>query len=405
MNDAGIVHKGISTQKIIVGRDGKLRITDYSINRLRMSDADIQGELFDGYAAIEQYGATGAKATPATDVYGFSAMLFRVLIGTVIPKATARLEDASLSIPSRFAEELPRQVFTALANGLKVKPNERTKDMEIFKNELVYGEIAETPNSIVSSNDISSVSTADVPEKKKSGVKYILISAGITVGVFLLVGLILYFTMFKGSSKDDKAASSDETIVISAPEEEDPTEKYEDVPIKTYKVPDFSGKTYKEITKNEDNKPFKFVLRGGQYSSKFPKGQVCYQSVKKGKEVEWKTEIVIYVSLGPKDIEVPNVVGLEEKDAIIELLKAGFLYDNIKVFERYDEESAPGTVVKQTPSFGVTQNENEVVEIYVNSYKGEEETPSTQDDTSSDEASSNQDATVPETQSEDEEQE
>lgn len=373
MNDEGIIHKGISTQKIIVGRDGKLRITDYAINKLRLSDVDVQAELYDGYAAIEQYGATGAKASPATDVYGFAAMLFRVLIGSVIPKATARLDDASLSIPSRFAEELPRQVFTALANGLKVMPNERTPNIEIFKNELVYGEIAESPKAaVVTHEDISSVSADKKPKKSKSGGKYVLISAGITIGVFLLVGLVLYFTLFKGSSKDEKAASSDETIVIEAPEEEDPTEKYEDVPVKTYTVPDLTGMTYKEVTTSEDLKPFTIVLKGGQYSSKVPKGQVCAQSVKKGKEVEWKTEIEIMLSLGPENIKVPNVVGLDELNAKIELMKAGFLYENIVVLEKYDEDSEPGTVVSQTPSFGEETNGFVTVKIYINSYEGEE---------------------------------
>ena len=373
MNDAGIVHKGISTETVIVGRDGKLRITNYSINRLRLSDDDVESELFDGYAAIEQYGIIDAKASTATDVYGFSAMLFRVLIGSVIPKATVRLEDASLSIPSKFAEELPRHVFTALANGLKVKPDERTRDIEKFKNELVYGEIAETPKAVAVKEEISSESTAKKTKSGKSGAKYVFISAGITVAIFLVVGLVLYFTLFKGPSEDDKAASSDDTIVISVPEEDDPTEKYEDAPVKTYTVPDFRGKTYDEVIKSDENKPFEIIFKGGAYSTKYPKGQICAQSVKKGSEVAWETKIEITLSLGPKEIKVPNVVGLDELSAKIELLKAGFIYENIEVLEKYDENSEPGKVLEQTPEFKTTTNGFVDVKIYVNSYKGEDE--------------------------------
>ena len=48
MNDIGMVHGGICPETIIVGRDGKLRITEYSIKRLRVSDSDIENEFFDG---------------------------------------------------------------------------------------------------------------------------------------------------------------------------------------------------------------------------------------------------------------------------------------------------------------------------------------------------------------------
>ena len=371
MNDEGIIHKGISTDTIVVGRDGKLHITDYAINRLRVADNDVESQLNDGYAAIEQYGIIDSKVSSATDVYGFSAMLFRVLIGTVIPKATLRLEDARLSIPSKFAEELPRHVFTALANGLKVKPDERTHDIESFKNELVYGEITEVPKAEVK-EEISSSSKKN-KQKSKSGIKYVLLSAGITVAVFLVVGAIVYFTMLKGPSEDEKAVSSDDTVVISVPEEEDTTEKYEDAPVKTYTVPDFTGKTYDEVIKSEENKPFEIVFKGGAYSTNFPKGQICAQSVKKGSEVQWDTKIEITLSLGPKEIKVPNVVGLDEQSAKIELLKAGFIYENIEVLDKYDENSEPGKVLEQTPEYKTTTNGFVDVKIYINSYKGEEE--------------------------------
>jgi beta-lactam-binding protein with PASTA domain len=48
------------------------------------------------------------------------------------------------------------------------------------------------------------------------------------------------------------------------------------------------------------------------------------------------------------------------------------LYENIKVLEKYDEESEPGIVLEQVPAFGETVNAEAVVEIYLNSYKGDE---------------------------------
>ena len=99
---------------------------------------------------------------------------------------------------------------------------------------------------------------------------------------------------------------------------------------------------------------------------------ICGQSIEAGKEVENETEIQLTISLGPKDITVANVVGLDEMSAKLELLKQGFLYENIEVVEKYDSESEPGIVLEQTPAYGESVNTETVVRIYINSYKGDE---------------------------------
>ncbi|MBQ4120240.1 MAG: PASTA domain-containing protein [Clostridia bacterium] len=370
MNDIGIYHNAISPETIIVGRDGKLRLTDYSIKRLRISDSDVESELYDGYAAIEQYGVANMKAGTYTDVYGLCATLFRIFIGSDIPKATLRMENPGLAIPTKFAEELPRHVLAAMANGLKVNPNERTANIEALKNELVYGEIVEADPEVKAEVKSSSKEEKS-KEKKTSGVKYAVASAGITAVVFLLVGAVLYFSLFKGNKENNTPTESN--VVVSVPEEEDTTSKYEDLPEKTYTVPDFTGKTYAEILEDENNENFVFVIKDSKvYSSDFARGQICKQSVKKGKEVKKETKIELTISLGSKEFKMPNVVGLDEQSAKLELLKAGFLYENIRVLEKYDENSEPGKILEQTPEHSEKVNADIVVSIYKNTYEGED---------------------------------
>ncbi len=369
MNDIGILHNAISPETIIVGRDGKLRITDYSIKRLRISDGDVESELYDGYAAIEQYGIMNMKTGTYTDVYGLCATLFRIFIGSDIPKATLRMENPGLAIPTRFAEELPRHVLAAMANGLKVNPNERTANIEALKNELVYGEIVEAEPEV--KEDKSSSKEEKSKEKKTSGAKYVVASAGITAVVFLLVGAVLYFSLFKGNKENNTPTESN--VVVSVPEEEDTTSKYEDLPEKTYTVPDFTGKTYAQILEDENNENFVIVLKDSKvYSSDFARGQICKQSVKKGKEVKKETKIELTISLGSKEFKMPNVVGLDEQSAKLELLKAGFLYENIQVLEKYDENSEPDKILEQTPEYSKKVNADIVVSIYKNTYEGED---------------------------------
>ncbi len=370
INDMGIIHKGISVDTILVGRDGKLRLTDFAINKLRTANDSIETELLDGFAAVEQYGVENLQVDAYTDVYGFCATLFNVLIGTVPPKSTLRLENESMSIPSKFAEELPRHVLAALANGLQVRPQDRTKDIETFKNELVYGEIAEAPAPVKE----KPVKKNGKAKKSKGNIKYVAISAIITAVVFLGVAAILVFTVFKEDVFGTESAPSESNSSISAPVVESIGTVDSDAveSVKLYGVPNFKGKTYAEIMDNEDNDKFEIVIKDKEFSETVAKGAVCKQSVKEGSQVERDTKIEITISLGPKNIKIANVVGLSEQEAKLELLKQGFLYENIEVLEKYDEESEPGVVLEQSPKYSQSVSADITVQIYINTYKGEE---------------------------------
>lgn len=367
MHDLGIIHKGISTDTVIVGRDGKLRLTGYSINKLRFENDEVQFEVLDGFAAAEQYKTEEElRVGPYTDVYGFCATLFNVLIGTLPAKATARLENDSMSIPSKFAEELPRQVLSSLANALQVRPQDRTPDMETLKNQLVYGEI---PGTAVTVADKKSKTA----EKKKSGSgKVVLVTTIVTAIFILLLAIVLIFTVFRDEIFGNKNPQPD-TPSISTPviDSSDENTSGDVDPEKLYLVPDYVGEYYSSVIENEENENFVFVIKGKEYSTQ-PRGTICSQSVIKGSSVKKDTEIEVVISLGPKDFKMPSVLNMTEQEAKLELLKAGFLYANIEVLEKYDEEYAPEQIIEQYPAVGEMVNAEVGIKIYVNTYEGDE---------------------------------
>ncbi len=377
MNEMGFIHGGISTETVIVGRDGKLRISKYCVKKLRRSDSEMDAVIYDGYAAAEQYGINGMRTDTYTDVYGLCATLFRVFIGTAPPIAPERLENDVMTIPARFAEELPRQVLASLANGLQVLPQNRTKTVETLKNEMVYGEIempAVKETEPKEEKDITSSKTKS-RAKKGSSAKYALISALCTVLAFVAIAVILIFTVFKDSVFKDKNASSENNIVsiITEQEDEDKVESVPDVTAKTYTVPDLTGKYFAEIIENEEYEMFEFSIESKVYSNTATRGTVCNQSVKSGTQAVRDTKIVLTISLGKQEIAIPNLKGMDELNAKLELLKQGFLYENIKVTEKYDGDSQPQTVLEQSPKYGEKVSTDTVVEIYINSYTGDSE--------------------------------
>ncbi len=383
MNDAGFIHRGISAYTIIVGRDGKLYIDDYSVKKLRINDSELKSQLFAGYSPVELYGFKDIHDGVYTDVYGLCATLFRVLIGVTPPEAPVRLEDNSMTVPAKFAEELPRHVLSALANGLQVLPENRTKNIEEFKNELVYAEMrSEAP--VHRQKPDKGDDNVKPAKKKGSSAKYAVISAVCTALVFLVLAAVLALTVFKDAvfPKKDDAQESDQ-ISISAPEVDSigSIDSGAEVTAKQYAVPELRGKYYADIIDNKDYEMFEFVISDKNYSNDYPKGTICSQSVKAGDSVVRDTKINLVISLGSKEIKIANVLGLDELNAKLELLKQGFLYDNIEVLEKYDEAMKPGVVLDQLPKYGTSVSTEESVKIYVNSYKGEDLPESSTDDT------------------------
>lgn len=374
LHEAGIIHGGISPETIIVGRDGKMRFSEICIPRLRVQSGDNRQELYDGYAAIEQYGKTNSSLCEASDVYALSATLFRVLIGTVPPSAEARLSADTLTIPAKFADELPRQVLVAIANGMQINLQNRTESIDVFKNELVYGETKENIRKAANSRNVAQKDKKESNKaaKKSSGVKYAAMSAGITAALFLVVALILCI-VFRDQIFGSKDPVFDNSQIESMPE----VDSIGDVDpgaaesVILYSVPDFLGKYYYQIEDFENYERFKISIKGKEYSDKYDRGMICAQSVPAEKAVENETEIQLTISLGSKEVTVPNVIGLDEMSAKLELLKQGFLYENIIVEEMYDSESAPSVVLRQTPEHTDSVTTEVLVTIYINSYEGD----------------------------------
>ncbi|MBE6729589.1 MAG: PASTA domain-containing protein [Ruminococcaceae bacterium] len=371
----GIIHCGISPETIIIGRDGKLRLTGFATLQLRKSNSPINSQLFPGYAAVEQYGDTEATLSEATDVYGFASTLFRVLMGSTLPEANERITDDKMSIPAKIAESLPQPVLVALANALQIVFENRTKTMSDFKFDIapaadstasfVSNEVAVTAKKVSDKPDANNQNTVKADASAK---KYALLAAAITAGIFLFLALILWLIIGKPFAKSPgKSTGSDNpsmpdnssSIIVDSGE-------------KLLTVPDFSNMnlTFEEICNQYPD--FKYEILGKKYASKGA-GIVVGQDIKAGSEIKRDTTIYLTVSLGPETITIPDLRGKNEQETIVELFKKGFLYHNITFYEIEDSEVDYHCVVKTDPAIGSTVSPDSTIKIYYSSVKNEPE--------------------------------
>lgn len=393
LHEQGIIHRGISPETIIVGRDGKLRLTGICIRPIRMSKSNMTIQLFPGYSAVEQYGYNIERRDGKyTDVYGMAATLFRVLMGKAPTDVTERISNDTMEIPSRYAEELPGFVLSALANALQIMPENRTQDMDAFRISLtpVSSNTAPVVNNVAHTQVVPDVSKInEKSEKKDNGnKKYVLVASAITAAVFIVLALVVYFLFLKPTGNEGGGTSS-------MPSESVPTVNSEatsevvipstEIGENLYQVPNLVGKKYSDVVDNVDYKTFfTFEVIDKDFSDKYPRGYIISQTPTSDQSVKKGSNIQLVLSLGPRTVAVPDLTGKTVDEAKLELLKLGFDYNNISVIEVYNAEKPAGTVIEIEPGIGTRADLDAHIQLRVNSSAIGSDTSSS---TSSDSAS------------------
>lgn len=349
LHGAGIVHGGISPVNLIIDSNGKMRITGYCVPEMRMEKSSMQCELFDGYAAVEQYGFSNGLGT-YSDIYAFAAVLYRALIGSTPISAAARLTNDKLMIPGKFAEQLPAYVINALVNALQILPEDRTSTAEALRDELsaspaAAGTAAEAYSSHYASLDTDSEDeTPSVPplldddgddveqgyeeesKLKKSTIAVFVVSAVVCLAV--LIGVLVGFKGCSDSKEESTSSESESTETVQG----DDTQRQTEIGNASIKIPNFVGKIYDDIKNDDKYKEaleFPTLTIVTEYvESAEEKGKILSQSMNAGTEITSlsKRTITLKISDG---LEVPEkLVGKSMKDVIDELKNIGF--KNIK---------------------------------------------------------------------------
>ncbi len=378
LHKAGIIHGGISPETIIVGRDGKLRLTGFSPVHLRKSQSAINSQVFPGYAAAEQYGLDDGELSEATDVYGFAATLFRVLMGSTLPEATERISNDNMAIPAKLAETLPKPVLTTLANALQVLKKDRTANMEDLKLDITpavdmttsFAAISDNPQPPAPVKHNVSVAQKSNSSSKKAAV----LSATITAVILLIIFGIIYI-IFGGlgsdeGKTDDGNSSANDSPIISSSEEPSSTPSQSTTPVLT--VPNFTEEnlTFPELCAAYPE--FNFEVLGKKYSDKAA-GIVIDQDYKADSEIASGDTIRVTISLGPNALVMPDITGKSYEEALLILFKAGFSYHNIE--EPYPKSDRPDIpynhVISTEPAAGSLLTHEDVIRIFVSNVQSD----------------------------------
>src|SRR5262245_36932502 len=135
----GIVHRDIKPHNIVVGGDGRLKVTDFGIARSGASQMTEAGSIVGTAQYLSPEQARGTPVDPRSDLYSLGIVLYEMPTGTVPFTGDAPVEIAMKHLstipdpPSKRRPEVPHDLDAVVMRALAKDPDQRydsAEDME-----------------------------------------------------------------------------------------------------------------------------------------------------------------------------------------------------------------------------------------------------------------------------------
>ena len=366
----GIVHRDIKPHNVLVGEDGRCKVTDFGIARSGASEMTEVGSIVGTAQYLSPEQARGGPISPASDLYSVGVVLYEMLTGKVPFAGEQPLEIAMKHLngvpdaPSAHRRGVPRELDAIILRSLAKSPADRYRSAEAFDAELAgfsrgaapSGETEAAATALLSgSTSALSAPTAIVPPEEAAKVTQ---AGGAYYGygdrkgrrgkrrrkrawpwfigllVLVAVGAAAYFGYTKIQDRINENAPATVPFVAGLREEQ-ATEKISQANLTA------------DVRRVADQK--------------VPATYVISQDPPAGEKVPKGNSVRIRVSTGLPKATVPDVKGLKESDAIAALQQARV---QVQVFEIQSDKPA-GRVMAQDPKGGTKVEQGTKVRINV----------------------------------------
>ena len=352
-----LVHCDIKPHNILVMPDGNVKVADFGIARAVTESTmtyndNIMGSVH--YFSPEQ--ARGTMITPKSDVYSLGVLLYEMLSGRIPFDG-----NTAVSIARKHLEEDPQPlhmiapgippVVEALVTRMMAKDPAQRPDSSMLVQDIVRAEQmmrsdtealpAFDPDATrvltpVEAQEIGALAEAEEDAVPQEGEERPFFRTKKFKFGLLLILLLGFFTGFFLSF--GKFWSSVEIT-----------------------VPDVTGKQMTLARQILEDQHLRVTVAEA-YDASVPVGVVVSQTPEAGTIVKEERAITIYVSKGGEELEMPNLRGLNQSDAIDKLQQMGLRLGS--AYETFSDEDS-GTVISQDPRSGTRISKGQTVDITV----------------------------------------
>jgi beta-lactam-binding protein with PASTA domain/predicted Ser/Thr protein kinase len=138
----GIIHRDIKPHNIIVGRDGRLKVTDFGIARSGASQMTEAGSIVGTAQYLSPEQARGAPVDPRSDLYSLGIVMYEMLTGKVPFTGDTPVEIAMTHLsqipdpPSKLRPEVPHDLDAVVMRALAKNPEQRYASSEEMEADL-----------------------------------------------------------------------------------------------------------------------------------------------------------------------------------------------------------------------------------------------------------------------------
>ncbi|MCK6077439.1 Stk1 family PASTA domain-containing Ser/Thr kinase [Paenibacillus silvae] len=372
-----IIHRDIKPHNILIGRNGRVKVTDFGIARAVTSTTITQtGSVVGSVHYFSPEHAKGIVTGEKSDLYSLGIVLYQMLTGQLpflgespISVALKHLQE-EFDEPRKFNPLIPQSVENVILKSMRKNPQERYQSAKEMQNDLetcllperrneskvdfpdeddidqtrVMPAIKPEPRGMTSTGTMPVMDTdtdenSSKPKKKNWKKPTLLISLTLLILV-AMVGVVWYV---KG--------------MLVVPE---------------VTVPDVVNQTEekaRQMLEAEGLVVSNDVIR--QYQENVEPGMVFDQSRDAGDVVKKGTEVQLSVGAEKTKTPMIDVKGDPYTEAVKRLTALGFKEDQIKRKDDFSNEVPSGSVISQTP--GVNEEvDPDVDEIELTVSKGAE---------------------------------
>jgi beta-lactam-binding protein with PASTA domain len=407
----GVIHRDFKPHNVIVDDAGRPKVTDFGIARAGASEMTETGSIMGTAQYLSPEQAQGHAVTAASDLYSIGVMLYEMLAGRLPFDGDSAVSVAlkHLSEPppplSHFRPDINPALEGVVMAALAKDPAQRWQSAEEFAQglEAARSQIEAGVNGV---GDPPVVAPVSLPAPPPEAVP----PAGeptrrrrrrwpwFTIGLLMLAlaGFLIYLGLSGAFGPDkvevprvtgqqlvraravlersgfevaetrvrsrqalDQVIDQDPNAGEEADEGSTVTLEVSDGP-GTVRVPSVARLPQEQAIDDLQDVELR-VTTEPQSSDEISAGHAIRTVPRAGEEVERDTRVTLFVSTGPEQVTIPDVVGLSADSAEASLASEGF---GVAVQEQESEE-AEGQVISQSPEGGVQVDRGTTVTITV----------------------------------------
>ncbi len=348
-HEAGIIHRDVKPQNVLVTSDGVAKLTDFGIAReVQASTVTFAGSTVLGsahYLSPEQ--AKGQPVTEESDLYSVGVMLYEMLTGNVpfdgdssVSIALKQINEAPLPPMDLNPEIYPsinEVVLCAMQKNPSLRFSSASQMLRALKRASKNRDYHPTLQNLEKEQKEEDASRWNAFEDIFEG-----LSRQIHASWKIAIVIGVFFVAFIGTFFGIRSAFSGK-------------------PSRTI-VPSLTGKPIAEAEARAEGYGFSVNVSEYEVDSDSDFGTVLSQSPTAGQKAKAGTEISVTVSAGPDIPSVPNLVGMTYDEAVSAITSAGFTLGNVS-YQLSD--IAIGYVCSQDPAAGADYASGEPVNVII----------------------------------------